>query len=401
MYINKSNIESDLYVSTQLTTGCPQTPCRYLGAYVNTLDYCDNIKYLAGMTLLITYVSIALLFSFLCSISEAVLLSVTTAHIRVLEQEGKSSGPLLRELKSDINKPLAAILTLNTIAHTVGAVGAGAQAVVVFDETWVGVISALLTLMILIFSEIIPKTLGATYWRSLASITAHALKFLMRVLYPFVILSELLTRGLSRDGDVKIEGFSRKEFAAMADLGEQEGQLEERESRILKNMFLLHETLVTDVMTPRPVVFSLPESLTILEYFAKHFDSRFSRIPIYAENDEMFTGFVLKDDLLLAQARNNTDTILENYRRDLHALSDKTTLSDAFDEVLHQRAHIMVIIDEYGGMEGIITMEDILETLLGLEIMDESDKAADMQQYARRMWKKRVEAMGVSLPNDD
>lgn len=351
------------------------------------------------MTLLIIYVAIALLFSFLCSISEAVLLSVTRAHISVLEQEGKSSGSLLRELKDDINRPLAAILTLNTIAHTVGAVGAGAQAALVFGSTWVGLISAILTLLILVFSEIIPKTLGATYWRALAGVTAHGVKFLIRVLYPFVIMSELLTRRLSHDQ--KIEGFSRKEFAAMAELGEQEGQLEERESRILKNMFLLHETIVTDVMTPRPVVFSLPESLTVYEYFEKHYDSRFSRIPVYAENDEIFTGFVLKDDLLLAQARNNTDSTLETYRRELYALSDKTSLSDAFDEVLHQRAHIMVIIDEYGGMEGIITMEDILETLLGLEIMDESDKTADMQKYARRMWKKRAQAMGISLPKDE
>lgn len=351
------------------------------------------------MTLLILYVTLALLFSFLCSISEAVLLSVTTAHIRVLEQEGNPTGTLLRELKGDINKPLAAILTLNTIAHTVGAVGAGAQALVVYGDAWVGVFSATLTLMILVFSEIIPKTLGATYWRVLAGVTAHEVKFLIKLLYPFVILSELLTRSISHNK--KIEGFNREEFAAMADLGEQEGQLEERESRILKNMFRLHETVVTSAMTPRPVVFSLPESLTVYEYFDKHYDSRFSRIPIYTENDEMFTGFVLKDDLLLAQARSNTDNTLETYRRTLPALSDKTTLSDAFDAVLHQRAHIMVIIDEYGGMEGIITMEDILETLLGLEIMDESDKTADMQQYARRMWKKRAESMGISLRKEE
>jgi CBS domain containing-hemolysin-like protein len=351
------------------------------------------------MTLLIVYITIALLFSFLCSIFEAVLLSVTTAHISVLEQEDKSSGPLLRDLKGDINKPLAAILTLNTIAHTVGAVGAGAQAMIVFGDAWVGLISAVLTLMILVFSEIIPKTLGATYWRGLAGVTAYSLKYLIKILYPFVWMSELLTKGLSHNSE--IEGFSREEFAAMADLGEQEGQLEERESRILKNMFMLHETLVTDVMTPRPVVFSLPESLTVREYFEQHYDSRFSRIPVYAEDDEIFTGFVLKDDLLLAQAHQNTDNTLKSYRRDLNALSDKSPLSDAFDEVLHQRAHIMVIVDEYGGMEGIITMEDILETLLGLEIMDESDRAADMQEYARNMWKRRAQEMGIALPRDD
>lgn len=350
------------------------------------------------MTLLIIYVAVALGFSFLCSIFEAVLLSVTMAHISVLEQEDNTSGPLLRELKTDINKPLTAILTLNTIAHTVGAVGAGAQAVAVFGSQWVGLISAVLTLMILIFSEIIPKTLGATYWRNLAGVTAHVLKYLIRVLYPFVMLSELLTRGIS--SDTKVEGFNRKEFAAMAELGEQEGQLEERESRILKNIFLLDETMVTAVMTPRPVVFSLPESLTVQAYFDTHYDSRFSRIPVYAEDDEMFTGFVLKDDLLLAQARNNTDSTLNTYRRNLNTLSDKSLLSDAFDEVLHQRAHIMVIVDEYGGMQGIITMEDILETLLGFEIMDESDKAADMQEYARRLWKKRAQKMGITLPEE-
>ena len=351
------------------------------------------------MTILILYVAIALLVSFLCSISESVLLSVTTAHINVAEKEGKASGPLLRELKRDINRPLAAILTLNTIAHTVGSVGAGAQAILVFGNAWVGVVSAILTLMILVFSEIIPKTLGATYWRGMAGVTAHGLKFLIRILYPFVVMSEFLTRGISKHK--KIEGFNREEFAAMADLGEQEGQLKERESCILKNMFRLRETSVTDVMTPRPVVFSLPESLTVEGYFDKYFDSSFSRIPVFAENDEMLTGFVLKDDLLLAQSRNNTNKALETYRRNLIALSDNTLLSDAFDEVLHQRAHIMVIIDEYGGMEGIITMEDILETLLGLEIMDESDKTADMQQYARSMWKKRAQEMGIALPKDE
>ena len=350
------------------------------------------------MTLLIIYVSIALLFSFLCSIAEAVLLSVTTAHITVLEQEGKHAGVLLRELKADINKPLAAILTLNTIAHTVGAVGAGAQASIVFGSAWVGVVSAVLTLMILVLSEIIPKTLGATYWRALAGATAHSLKVLVWVLYPFVVLSELLTRGLSRG---EIEGFSREEFAAMADLGKLEGQLEERESRILKNIFRLHETQVTDAMTPRPVVFSLPETLTVADYFDSHYDSRFSRIPVYTDNPEHLTGFVLKDDLLLAHARNNGDNTLQTYRRELTALPDTTSLSDAFEEVLHRRAHIMMIVDEYGGMEGIITMEDILETLLGLEIMDESDKTADMQQYARRLWKKRAADMGITMPTDD
>ena len=350
------------------------------------------------MTLLIIYITIALLFSFLCSIAEAVILSVTTAHITLLQQEGRKSGQLLGELKGDINKPLTAILTLNTIAHTVGAVGAGAQAALVFGNNWVGLFSALLTLAILILSEIIPKTLGATYWRGLSGVTAHTLKFLVWMLYPFVVLSELLTRGISR-GD-EPEGLTRDEFAAMADLGMEEGQLEERESNIVKNLLLLREATVVDAMTPRTVVFSLPETLTVAEYFEKYYDRRFSRIPVYLHDREHLTGFVLKDDLLLAQARDNSDTKLSTYRRELSAIPDTASLSVAFEAVLHNRAHIMMIVDEYGGMHGIITMEDILETLLGLEIVDESDRNEDMQRYAKRLWRKRARDMGLDISEE-
>jgi CBS domain containing-hemolysin-like protein len=351
------------------------------------------------MTLLVLYILIALLFSFLCSIAEAVLLSVTKAHITLLQKEGRTAGFILDHLKSDINKPLSAILTLNTFAHTIGAVGAGAQAAILFGNHWVGMFSGLLTLAILVFSEIIPKTLGATYWRGLASVTAYSLKYLVWLLYPFVLLSEFLTRLIGVENEV--EGFSRDEFAAMADLGEQEGQLHARESLILKNLFLLRKTCVTDAMTPRIVVFSLPESVTVGEYYDNHFDSRFSRIPVYKNDRERLTGFVLKDDLMLAHARGNTDKTLDNYRRELAAIPPDMPLSEAFELVLDRRAHIMMIVDEFGGMEGIITMEDIIETLLGLEIMDESDRHEDMQQYAKRMWRKRAMEMGIVLPDAD
>ena len=351
------------------------------------------------MTLLIIYITVALLFSFLCSIAEAVILSVTQAHISMLQQSGHRSGKLLAKLKADINRPLSAILTLNTIAHTVGAVGAGAQATVVFGNEWVGLFSALLTLAILVLSEIIPKTLGAVYWRSLAGITAHTLQWLVKLLYPFVVLSELVTRGIGRGHGP--HGFSREEFAAMAELGEREGQLEQRESLILKNMFLLRKTSVSDAMTPRIVVFCLPETLTVGEYYAQHFDSAFSRIPVYLGSCEHLTGFVLKDDLMLAHARGNIEKKLFEYRRELPALLDTTPLSEAFEKVLGLRAHIMMIVDEYGNLLGIITMEDIFETLLGLEIMDESDRNADMQEYARRKWRKRAEDMGIKTPIEE
>jgi len=347
------------------------------------------------MFLLIVYVIIALGFSFLCSIAEAVLLSVTTPYITLMRREGRSTGALLAELKGDLNSPLAAILTLNTIAHTVGAAGAGAQAARVFGSAYVGIASGVLTLLILVLSEIIPKTLGAHYWRQLAPATAYALRALIWLLYPFVKLSEMLTRGLTHGPG--LTGFNREELSAMAELSAREGQLEQQETTVLKNLLRLRDTRVTDAMTPRTVIFSLPETLTVEEFFWKYGSERFSRIPIYHEDPGHLNGFVLRSDLLLAQARGNTDTRLHTYRREMSALPESSSLSRAFEEFLRQRAHMMIIVDEYGGIEGLLTLEDILETLLGLEIVDEGDATEDMQALARRLWQKRAREMGLEI----
>ncbi len=347
------------------------------------------------MLLLITYVLIALFFSFFCSIIEAVILCVTTAHIALLEQENEHLGALLRKLKEDINRPLAAVLTLNTIAHTVGAVGAGAQAAIVFGSAYVGIISAVLTLLILVFSEIIPKTLGANYWRLLAPFTAYSLKILVWLFYPFVILSEKLTRNMAKGQT--LSGFSRGEFVAMAELSAEEGELAQQEKNIVEHLLRLRDTRVKDSMTPRPVVFSLRESISVEEFFHKYDHIRFSRIPIYGSDKKEINGFVLRSDVLLAQARGNTDSILKTYRRDMAALLDSMSMSQAFEEFLRSRAHIMLVVDEYGGMQGILTLEDVLETLLGLEIVDEGDKAVDMQKLARRLWKRRAKKMGLDI----
>ena len=347
------------------------------------------------MLLLITYVIIALGFSFLCSIAEAVILSVTTPYITLMQQRSRRAGTLLAALKQDLNSTLAAILTLNTIAHTVGAAGAGAQAAKVFGNAYVGIASGILTLLILVFSEIIPKTLGAHYWKSLAPATAYALRGLIWILYPFVKLSEMLTKGLTHGPG--LTGFNREELAAMAELSAEEGQLEQQETMILKNLLRLRDSRVTDAMTPRTVIFSLPENISVEEFFWKYGSERFSRIPIYGEEPGHLNGFVLRSDLLLAQARGNTDTRLSTYRREISALPVSSTLSQAFDEFLRQRAHIMIIVDEYGGIAGILTLEDILETLLGLEIVDEGDANTDMQKLARRLWKKRARAMGLEI----
>jgi CBS domain containing-hemolysin-like protein len=346
------------------------------------------------MLLLIIYIFIALGFSFYCSIAEAVLLSISRPFISLMEKDHASKGQLLKELKDDINRPLAAILSLNTIAHTMGAAGAGAQAAAVFGNAYIGVISGILTLLILIFSEIIPKTLGAHFWRQLAVPVARSVKILIWILYPFVILSEKLTSGLTHKNEIKI---TRNEMAAMAEIGEQEGQLASNESRILKNLFLLRETTIRDIMTPRSVVFSLSDKLKVSDYFDMHDSVRFSRIPIYNQHHDNITGFVLRNDLLLAQARGNTDTPLSTYRRDISALPYNTTVLEAYERLLNTQGQILLVVDTYGVMLGIATLEDILETLLGLEIVDEGDSIPDMQQLARRLWKKRAQEMGLEV----
>ncbi|WP_395373401.1 CNNM domain-containing protein [Marinicella sp. W31] len=344
------------------------------------------------MLLLITFVLVAVLFSFLCSIAEAVLLSVPTSYVVNAEQKGHAYAPALKQLKEDINSPLAVILTLNTIAHTIGAAGAGAQAVAVFGNVYLGIFSAILTLVILIFSEIIPKALGAHYWRNLAPVTAYSLRFLIKWMYPFVWLSNKLTQGLSAEHTLK--GFSRQEFKAMAELGEQEGQLHKHESIVLKNLFRLREIQIRNSMTPRPVMFSMDEEAKVADVLDQHDRKMFSRIPVYAE-DEKITGFVLRDDLLMAQNDGQGDAQLKDFRRDLTAILDISSVLQAFDSFVSTGSHIMLVVNEYGDTQGIITLEDILESLLGLEIVDELDTVEDMQLLARRLGSLRRKKLGL------
>lgn len=345
------------------------------------------------MLLLVLFVLFALLFSFLCSIAEAVILSVSPAYVALLEKEGRRSGALLRKLKTDINKPLAAILTLNTIAHTVGAAGAGAQAAAVFGSAYLGIASAILTLLILVFSEIIPKTLGAHYWRKLAPLTAHLLRVLVWVFYPFVVMAEKMTGGMLKE--TTAVGFSRQEFSVMADLSYEEGLLAQREMVTLKNLLALRRMQVHEVMTPRTVLFSVPEDMRVAEFVERAEGVQFSRIPVFQDDPDHVSGFVLRTEMLLAQARGESDEPLSRYRRELPALPETATIAQAFNQIMASRSHIALVVDEYGDLQGILTLEDIMETLLGMEIVDEGDTTVDMQELARRRWRDRASKLGV------
>jgi len=345
------------------------------------------------MTLLVLFALVALLSSFLCSIMEAVLLSVSPSYVLALSNSGHRSGKILGRFKKDVNHPLAAILSLNTIANTVGAAGVGAQAASTFGSAAVGVASGILTLLILVFSEIIPKTLGARYWRELAPSVAYGLVVLIWVMYPFVVLSRgiilLFWKGAPADA------LSRDEFTAMAELGEEAGLFRDRESSILRNLFRFPTLQVKDIMTPRPVLFTLDASLTVEHVLGDHPEITFSRIPVYLKTVDSIIGYVILNDLLYEHAAGNKEKTLLSLKRKILSVPSSLPLSSFFDRLLDSREHIALVIDEYGGTAGIVTMEDVVETLLGLEIVDEADITEDMQALARAQWEKRARQLGL------
>jgi CBS domain containing-hemolysin-like protein len=344
------------------------------------------------MTLLLIYMALALSVSFLCSIMEAVLLSVSPSFIARQEQQGEWLGSKLRKFKDNVDQPLAAILSLNTIAHTVGAAGAGAQAAAVFGDAYIGVISAVLTFLILVVSEIIPKTLGAAYWRQLSPFVVRALNVTIWSMWPLVKLADSLTRLLTK-GKEKSK-VHREEFIALAELGAKEGVFHKYESRILNNLFCFREVRTRDIMTPRTVVFALFENLAVEETLTLHAELPFSRIPIYGESIDHVTGFILKNDILQAGS-TKAATLLSELRRPLVVVPGDLPLHVMFERLMRDNAHIALVVDGYGGTEGVVTMEDFIETLLGLEIVDEVDTVEDMQAMARQQWKKRARNSGL------
>jgi CBS domain containing-hemolysin-like protein len=339
------------------------------------------------MFLLIFYVVLALAVSFLCSIMEAVMLSVTPSYVAHVSAGDSLLGRKLAEMKKDVDRPLAAILSLNTIAHTVGAAGAGAQATIVFGSASVGIASGILTFLILVFSEIIPKTLGALYWRTLAPSVVRLLVPTIWLMWPLVKLAEGLTLLLSRNRNETT--VRREELAALTEIGAREGVLQEDESRMMRSLFRFGTLTAADVMTPRTVVFALSSKATVGETMADHPEMPFSRILVFGSDIDHVEGFVLKNEILLSASRGETDAALTSMMRPITAVPQSVTLRQLFDRMVRNQEHIVLVVDEYGGTVGLVTLEDILETLLDLEIIDEADTVEDMRQFARTRWEKR------------
>jgi CBS domain containing-hemolysin-like protein len=344
--------------------------------------------------MLVVYVTLALGFSFLCSVSEAVLLSLTPSFIEERKSKHPKQAALLKRLKQDnIDQSLAAILTLNTIAHTVGAIGAGAKASAIFGSAWFGLFSTLLTLAILFLSEIVPKTIGALYWSKLSWPIALFILLLIRTLYPLVWISERLTRLISHGQTLHV--FSRDEFLAMTRVGERSGQINDKESRIIRNLFRFDRFRVVDIMTPRTVMVGIKGDLRIEEVFDFVVNQPFSRLPVYAVDMDDISGFVLKTDVMLEKAQGRDTTQIKELERDLLTVPESVSLSMLLEHLLKERHHIALVVDEYGGTEGLVTLEDVVETLMGIEIMDESDTEQDMRAMARRLWEERAQKLGV------
>jgi len=357
------------------------------------------------MELLIFFALISIVFSFLCSVWEAVLLSITPAFTEVKLQEGGFVGNKLQEFKTNIDRPLSAILTLNTVAHTVGAMGVGAQASKIWEDstftiplgfTEIGmeaVVGTVMTLLILYASEIIPKTIGANNWKSLTPFTVRSLNIIIKLLFPLVWVSQFITKALKKEKGKSV--LSRADFTAMTEIAAKGGELRENESKIIRNLLNFNSILAKDVMTPRTVAITADEKMTIRDFYDANKSLRFSRIPLHAESKDDITGYFLKDHLLAALVEKKDNQPLSSIKRELMVANERFPIPQLFNNFTEKREHMALVVDDFGGMAGIVTMEDVIETLLGLEIVDEFDNTEDMQALARRKWEKRAKDLGL------
>jgi CBS domain containing-hemolysin-like protein len=324
------------------------------------------------MFALITYALVAILISFLCSVMEAVLLSITPSYVAGLQKTQLNLAKQVKALKDKVDQPLAAILSLNTVAHTAGAAGVGAQAAQLYGDTAIGIASAIMTILVLVFSEIIPKTIGAMYWRQLTSVVVFILSWLVRILKPFIWLSDLITKMFSAKQDES--KYIRQEIEAMAEIGSEVGALKQGESDIIQSLLRFRHVKLRSIMTPRNQVFKLHKDVTVEEYSKNYGSVSYSRILVFDKDSDDIIGFVLKSDVLLANSRIRPDYKISKLVKPIFTVSEKLPLPKLFNFLLEKRAHISLVIDEYGDIQGIVTLEDVIESLLKIDILDERDR---------------------------
>ena len=351
------------------------------------------------MTLLFVFLFLALTVSFLCSIAESTLLSISLSFVKAKEQQGAKSAGLLVKFKEEISRPLSSILTFNTIANVVGAAGVGAQATAIWGEAYFGVVSAILTILLLLFSEIIPKSIGARYWRSLALPVAMIVNVMMFIMYPVVWFSERLTRLISAKKSQ--EKISREEIAALTDIGMEEGIFAESESKTIKNLIRSRYVKANEIMTPRTVMVSMSEDTCLTDFFSNPEVQKYSRFPVYSKKTDNITGYVLKYDINDQLSKGAGKIQIRELKRPIVICFESINIPKMFDILLEKKEQIAVLVDEHGGISGIVTLEDIIESIFGLEIIDERDTQADMQQLAKDKWRERAEALHIDLTDED
>lgn len=345
------------------------------------------------MGLLFFYLFLALSISFLCSIFESVLLSAPLTSLKTAKDTGSKGATALLKLKQNVDKPLSAILSLNTIAHTVGAAGVGAQATKVFGEAYFGLVSAILTILILVVTEIIPKTIGASYWKELTGFAAKGIQIMVFITYPIVLISAYLTKLFSKKESEKT--ISREEISALANIGLEEGIIEEKENKILQNIMKLKNIRASQIMTPSIVVSIADENMTLADFIHDKEFICFSRIPVFSQKEDNIVGYVFRQSVFDLPAEDLEKLTLKDIKRNILIVPETIPIFNVFELLLEKKEHIVLLVNEYGGMEGVVSLEDIIETLLGVEIIDEKDTITDMQQYARERWKAKQLKYGI------
>ncbi len=329
--------------------------------------------------------SAAIVLSALCSMLEATLLSTPLSFITGLEEQGVAGAARLKKLKQNTDRPISAILCLNTIANTVGASIVGSLVYEVYGDALVGAFSTIFTLAILFFSEIIPKTIGSNYWRSLAIPASAIINGMIVITFPLVWILEKFTKLISSRADQV--SVSREDISAMVSVATEEEEIEKEEKKMIQNILKLDEKTAHEIMTPSVVVEMVPGTMTIKEFYES--DNTHSRILVYdEENDEYVRGYVLRQEVLEKMAEDKFNTRMDEILRPIMTFGEEESVSDIWEKFLEKKEHISAILDEYGSLRGIVTMEDVIETMLGHEIVDEKDEVVDMQEYAKEQWEK-------------